>query len=147
MAAGAFVPYDSFVYNVFKGNIDVENDTITAALLDNAYTPNTTTHTQWSHVSAYEVNSGTYPDYSSKPVTCTVSQDGSYRTVIDGTNVDYGDSVTISARYLVLYDNTHANDLLIGYVDLNSGGSTNVSSTSDDFDIAWSADGIYRIDP
>lgn len=71
------------------------------------------------------------------------------RVTFDANDVDFGDSVSISARYLVLWldTGTSGTSYLMGYVDLNDGGTGNVSSTNSDFDVSWATEGIYQIKP
>lgn len=237
MAAGNFIPYDkSFINRVLQQQLPYLLTTVKMALLDNAHTPAPTTDQVWADVSGDEIADG---DYSQQTLTSqTITQDGSNRTVFDAADVDFGDAVTISARYAVVYcdaaqfsirdsrwnweasgsgtneyylqrssadpnlpepsdvlendssmtpgtagslaagewdygDNDSlgystiyvrlADDAdpdskavgyveaeeqwLLGYIDLNDGGSANVSSTSSDFDIAFAAAGMHRVDP
>ena len=147
MAAGNFIPFDEFNFQTAKQAFDFENGTIEAILLDNAYTPDTANHTVIGDVSADEIGD---TDYSRQTLANkSITKDASGRTVYDADDVDFGNSVSISARYMVLALNTGtgSTSYLMGYVDLNDGGSSNVSSTNSDFDVAFSADGIYRVDP
>lgn len=147
MTVGNFTAQASFVYRVARGDIDFLTDTIMAMLLDNAYTP-TAAHDALDDVSAQEVNAGTYPDYARQTLASkTITQDGSLRTVFDAADVDFGNAVTISARYMMLFKDSGVagTSYLLGYIDLNSGGSANVSSVAGDFDVGFNASGIYRI--
>lgn len=147
MAAGTITAFDSFVYHMAQGNIAYLTNTICAALLNNNYTPVTSVHDAWDDVSSHVCTSGDYAvTYLSSR---TITQDSSKRTVFDAADVDYGDSVSISARYMVIYKDsgTPSTSYLLWYVDLNDGGSEEVESSSSDFDIAFHSDGIYRIDP
>ena len=147
MAAGNFIPYDEFVFRLAQQEFDFLNGTMEAILLDDAYTPDTAAHTVIGDISSQEISD---TDYSRQTLANkSITQDGSGRTVFDADDVDFGNSVSISARYMVLALNTGtgSTSYLMGYVDLNDGGTGNVSSTNSDFDVAFSADGIYRIDP
>jgi len=147
MAAGNFIPYDEFVFRLAQQEFDFLNGTMEAILLDDAYTPDTAAHTVIGDISSQEIGD---TDYSRQTLANkSITQDGSGRTVFDADDVDFGNSVSISARYMVLALNTGtgSTSYLMGYVDLNDGGTGNVSSTNSDFDVAFSADGIYRIDP
>lgn len=147
MAAGNFIPYDEFVFRFARQEFNFLNGTIEALLLDNAYTPDTAAHTVLGDVTGQEI---TDTDYARQTLANnTITQDGSGRTVFDADDVDFGNAVSIAARYMVIVLNTGvaSTSYLMGYVDLNDGGTGNVSSTNSDFDVAFSANGIHRIDP
>jgi len=220
MAAGAFTPYTAFLNQLAQQSFDFLGQTIQAALLDDAYTPDPVNDTVWSDISGQEIGDTDYarqtlanktislggpsatldnasptdngdgtvtmpatghPFTAGDPVqiTGTSNYDGGYYilsvgtdtftirasftsetfggsetvqakyVIFDADDVDFGDSVSISARYLVLWvdTGTGSTSYLMGYVDLNDGGSSNVSSTNSDFDIQWSSSGIYQIKP
>lgn len=237
MAAGNFIPYESFPYRMALGQFRYLRDTLEMALLDNAHTPAPTTDQVWADVSSDECADG---DYAAQELAGkTITQDGSTRTVFDCNDVDFGDAVSIAARlavvkstdsqfgvrdatwvwtasgsgtaeyylqrvggtdpdlpapidvlengssmtpgtagslsagewdygdndtlgystiYVRLSDGANPNskavdfveavmEWLMGYIDLNNGGSANVSSTASDFDIGIAAAGLYRMDP
>ena len=103
MAAGTFTPYKEWIYRSDRDEFDYLDDTIKAILLDNAHTIDADNDRVYADVSADECASG---DYAAQTLgTKTITQDGSARTVYDAADVDYGASVTISARYLVLHSN------------------------------------------
>jgi len=149
MAAGAFQMYENGLLNICKNNIDFETATVKAALMTNTHTPSVTTDAAWSDISADEISSVTYTDYAQQTVGVTSLAIVSNLVVFDSNNVSFGTAVTITARYLVIYkyDATPSIAYLIGYVDLNSGGGTAVSSTNGKFEIDWNAAGIYRLTP
>jgi hypothetical protein len=146
MAAGAFLPYQSFVYRTARGDIAWLTDTIKALLATSTYTPNAATHTTLSDITNECADSG----YARQTLgSKTITLDGSGRTVWGAAGLDFGNTVTIAGRYVVLFKDTGTagTSYLCGYVDLNNGGSGNVSSVNSDFDLAWNASGIYRITP
>ena len=67
---------------------------------------------------------------------------------LDANAVAYGDPVTISARYIYVVRRAGASlvagDLILGYMDLNNGGSANVGSTNAEFTVDWdAANGLF----
>lgn len=150
MAVSAFKMYKSFMYRAMRDALLGESNiagTLKAILLDNAYTPSLTGDTLLSDIVADECADG---DYARQNISgLAVSQDGSSNTALDAADVDFGNAVTISARYLVLVWDTgvDSTSYLVGYVDLNDGGSANVSSVANDFDISWNAAGFYVVTP
>jgi len=147
MAAGNFVPYAKFVFHTQRQAFDFLGATIKALLLANAHTPNMNGHEFLSDIVANEIADAGYVRQSLSGKTIT--QDGSNRTVYDADDVDFGNAVSLTARYMALFlDTTVAGtSKLMGLIDLNNGGSTAVSSTNSDFDIGFNAAGIYRITP
>lgn len=147
MAVGPFIPHNVFIEQVFKQNLDFLNSTVEALLLDNAHNPDVAGHTVLADITPDEIGDA---DYSRQTLTGkTVAQDAQGRTVIDADNPDFGDAVSISARYLYLVVNTGtpSTSYIIGYMDLNEGGSSNVDSQTANFDPKFSSEGIYRITP
>jgi hypothetical protein len=145
MAVGAFTFTDPGYLAVRKGTIDLENDTIVAVLVDTAHTPALTEDT-YSDFSANECASADYTSNHPEGLTVTGltwTQTSSRNFKLDGNILNFGDAVTIAARYVYLVRRAGATlvagDLVVGYMDLNDGGSTNVSSTNGDFDVDWNA--------
>lgn len=141
MAVGSFTFTDPGYLAVRKGTIDLENDTIVAILVDNAQTPSVVNDDVYSDVSGNECADG---DYTAQVVANLAWTETSSRNFkLDADDVDFGNSVTISARYLYLVRRAGgslvAGDLIVGYMDLNDGGGSNVSSTNGDFDPGWNA--------
>ena len=140
MAVGAFtLTYDGKL-NWLNGAIDPDTDTLVGVLVDNAHTPSLENDNLYSDISTNECADG---DYS--PVVLTgVALTRSGGTVkLDANIVSYGDPVTISARYIYVVRRAGgslvAGDLILGYMDLNDGGSANVSSTTAVFSVDWNA--------
>lgn len=151
MAVGAFTFTDPGYLAVRKGTIDLENDTIVAVLIDNAQTPSTVTDDLWSDISANECASADYTASFAEGLVMTGiawTNTSGRNFKLDANILDYGNAVTISARYVYLVRRAGATlvagDLIVGYMDLNDGGSANVSSTNGDFDVDWSvANGLF----
>lgn len=139
MAAGAFVLYNEGKEDLFT--VDADAQAYRWALVLAAYTP-AATHVTWSEVSANETVDGDYAQQNATGVSITQTAG---TVTFDIGDVDFGNTVTITAKYLVLIQGTVAGgagtDRLVGYVDLNSGGGS-VSSTSGNFDITINASGI-----
>ena len=69
--------------------------------------------------------------------------------VDSATDVEYGPSVTIEAKWLVVRTGAATatgSHKLVGAVDLNTASATaTVSSTNGDFTIQWNANGLFTI--
>lgn len=149
MAIGAAVAYNKGILHLLQNatpDWDAGASFFTFALLDTTYTP-ANTHTLWSDVSA---NQCTSTDYAPKNVTTRTVTESSGNVYLDSDDANFGAAVTISARYLVCVQTaTQATlapgDKLVFYVDLNSGGSTNVSSSASTFSVQAPTNGWLRV--
>lgn len=134
------VLYGNFVDQVSLGNIDWDNDTINCALLDANYTPDKDNDTLWADVNADEVSGTGYTAGGETLTTKTKTYDSASDTwAFDADDVEWASS-TITARWGVLYDATHADEPLIAYVDFDA----ERSSSEGMFRIAWNSAGIFE---
>lgn len=145
MAAGNCIAYQKGLLAIANGTVDWAGDTIKAMLLTSSYTPNASVDDVLSDIVANEVADVGYARLTLASKTLAIA---SGKVRFDAADLDFGNAVTITAKYLVLFQDTGsaATSKLLWYCDLNSGGGS-VSSTSADFDIAFSASGIYEITP
>ena len=150
MAASAFKFTDPGWLATIKGTIDLENDTIVATLITTTHTPNLETDNLWSDISANECADSDYTTSFAEGLVMTGlawTDTGTRTFKLDAADLDFGNTVTISARYVYILQRTTgtlaAGDLIVGFVDLNDGGGANVSSTAGNFDLAWAATGMY----
>ena len=147
MAAGNFTPYYSAKTDILSGVHNLSSETIVAVLLGAGYTPSTA-HSTWADVSAQELATG--GGYTQGGVALTgesVSLSGAVASWI-ATGQPSWSSATITAKYCVLVKRVGgalaSTDRLIGYVDLNSGGTT-VSSTNGTFSVTIGANTILTL--
>jgi hypothetical protein len=137
MAVGNFTFYNQGKARV--ADIDLDAATVAWVLLTDSYTP-AATHDDWTDISATECADG---DYSEQSVAVTVSESAGTVTLgVSGSEVSFGTSVTITAKYLVAVIGTAGSltgtDKLIGYADLSSGGGS-VSSASSTFKVTYAS--------
>ena len=140
MAAGSWTFYNDFKERFAKADIDLNGDTFKCAMTTSSYTPNVATQSDLGDISN-EVTDGDYARQTLASVT--VTETGGTVTV-DAADISFGSSVSITAKYAIIYDDTHASDALVAYVDLDTGGGS-VSSTSSTFQIAINAAGIFTL--
>lgn len=138
MAVGTFTLTNDGKLNWLNGAIDPDTDTIVGVLVDNAHTPSLENDNLYSDISVNECADGDYAPVVLSGVALTRSG-GTVK--LDANAVNYGSAVTIAARYIYIVRRAGgtlvAGDLILGYMDLNDGGSSNVSSTSSDFVVDW----------
>lgn len=145
MAVGIPKIYEKSLLLIANQSLDFVNDTIKAALLVTAHTVDLATHDFFNDVSGDECADGDYAQItlSGKAITLTAN-----KIRFDFADLDFGNTVTIAARYLLIYKDTTVatTSPVIFIVDLNTGGG-NLSSTNSDFDVALNASGMYEITP
>jgi hypothetical protein len=149
MAIGAAVAYNKGILHLIQNATPDWDDgaaNFTFALLDTTYTP-ANTHALWSDVSLHQCDDA---DYAPKAVTTRAATESSGNVYLDSDDANFGAAVTISARYLVCVQTASAGvlapgDKLVFYVDLNTGASTNVSSSASTFNVQAPTNGWLRL--
>ena len=148
MAAGAFKVYGAAAEAIAKGTIDLDTNTFRMVLVTSAYTPNQSTHSTWTDVSANEVAAGGGYSTHGKLLTCTVNR-LSLVVTFDCDDQSWTSS-TITAKYAVIVKDADANgslastDALVAYCDLESGGGS-ISTTSGTLSITINASGVFTL--
>lgn len=133
--------WNSFKAYIMDGSIDLDTDDIRIALLDSGFTPNSDTQHYWGDISANEVSGDGYSAGGEELTGVDVSiDDTDNEGVFDASDVTWSNS-TITARYAVIYDSTHASDLLIGWFDFTS----DQESASGDFKVQFNAEGLVNL--
>ena len=139
MAAGSWTFYNDFKEHLAKADVDCNSDTFKCLLTPSSYTP-AATHSTISDIT----NECADSDYSRQTLaSVTVTETGGTVT-FDSDDISFGSSVSITAKYAVIFDDTHASDALMCYVDLDTGGGS-VSSTNSTFQITINASGIWTL--
>ena len=139
MAEGDGLIYNNFKEQVMEGEFDLADDTIKVALLA-SYTPDIDTHDEWSDVSGTEESGTGYTAGGEELASKTVTQDdGNDRGVFDAADVTWSGLDVGTPAYAVMYDDTHANDLLIACWELGR------ASNGGDYTLQWNASGIILL--
>jgi hypothetical protein len=146
MPAGPWQRYEVTNNKIERAEIDQVNDTLLAMLLVDGHTVDIVTHQFVSDVVGDEVAGG--GDYTRlTPLTGQTVDLLAGKSLFNIDDLDFGDTVTISARYVVIARNIGAdtsNELL--YIcDLSTGGS-NLSSDQGNFDIGI-PNGVQEVTP
>lgn len=139
MATGNWTLYNDAKERIAKAEIDLNGDTFKAVLLTSSYTP-AGTHS----VLADLTNEVTGGNYARVTLTTVTVSETSGTVTFDSDDIDFGSNTTITAKYCVIYDDTHASDALLCYIDLNSGGGS-VSSSAGTFKVTINASGIFTM--
>jgi len=134
MASGTFVWYGPCLLRMANKEIDLDGDTLKAALASSSYTPNRDTHDDWADVSANQVTGTGW----SAPVTLTgVTVDldtTNHRLRFFAADINASGVTLSDGKHLVIYDDTHASKALIGYVTFDTALAPSAGPLSIDFD-------------
>lgn len=138
MAAGNFTLYSDAKERIAKAEIDLDGHTFKALLCSSSYTPSAS-HSVIGDITNELASTG----YARLTPTVTVAEAGGTVT-IDCTDLTFGSAGnSYTAKYLVIYDDTHASDALLGYVDLDTGGGSVTGSYP--FTITINASGLFTM--
>ncbi len=137
MAAGNFTFYNSGKLDIFDGTTDLDTDSVAVILLGSGYTPDVAAHASYSDVSANEIADA---DYTQQSLPTPAFSESAGTVTFDSGDISFGSNVSIEAKYAVFVKGTATSlvsgDPLIGYVDLDtSGTSATVSSTNSTFSV------------
>lgn len=147
MAATPWAMYGNALEQWGTGGIDFDTDTFRMALVTSAYTPNQSTDSAWSDISANEVANGNGYATHGKLLTVTESRSGLVWT-IDCDDQAWSSS-TITARYAVIVKDGDANgalaagDIPVFWCELEDGAD--VSTTNGTLSVTINASGVYAV--
>jgi hypothetical protein len=143
MAAAAPVPYLEGMLRIMTSEMDLPNDSFKVALLDAAYVPDTGAHLVYADLTD-EITDAGYTAGGLAVTGVAVTKDAG-EVKVDAADIDFGDTVSLSAKYMAFYDDTPVTTKwLLCYIDLNDGGG-NLTSTNSDFDAILHANGLMRL--
>lgn len=139
MAASDWFIYPAAIERAWQGEIDLENDVLKVILLDSGHTPAQTTHDDLADVSVDESANYTRPTLG----TVTWTRSG-LAVTLDAADVEITPSGgNTAAAYAVIYDDTHANDALIAFCNLNGDGSDVTIPDGVPYTLIINASGIF----
>lgn len=137
----ADVIYNRFSYNLGTKKIDLLNDDIRVALLDNTFVPNARTQNVWADISAKEVSGTGYTTLGAALSGKSYNEDDTNGGVwFDSSDITWANS-TITARYAVLFDNSLPGKDLIAAYDF----TTDKISSGGDFVLTVNQNGWFKI--
>jgi hypothetical protein len=110
-----------FLFELVKGNVDVDTDSFKACLMASGYSFNRA-HNVWADVSGSELATGNGYTQDTKTLTAapTVTESGAteYRVSIVWADVSWTTSGVVGPTPgMIIYDDTHGDDIIVGYID------------------------------
>lgn len=123
MAAGTWTVYAEAKEAIYKAEVDLDGHTFKALLLDNGHTPDTTNHDQLSDITADELPSTN--GYARVTISPLVLRTGATTKFYASAPIVWtaNGGPLADIKYVVIYDDSHADDIPVCILDLNSGGS------------------------
>lgn len=140
MAISNITFYDTFLDQLGKKAVNLSTDTFKAALFTSTYAPNSATDGYYASITG-ELSNGS--GYTTGGITLSSVTFSSL--IFDAANIYWDFTGTRTFKYLVLYDDTVVNDLLVGYFTLDNTGASITQNNGDRYPINFSVNGIFRI--
>ena len=147
MPAGTFIVYGAAIEAILKTTIDLDGSTFVGTLHTASYTPSSNADDTWSDVSATECpTAGNYPEGGQSLASVTVTRSGATVT-FDAADLVWSNVTLSAAKYLVVTKRAGGSlvsgDLLLGYVELESGGTVSPSAAA--LTVTWNASGLFTV--
>jgi len=145
MAATAWAIYGNALEKIHDGTIDLDTDSFRMVLVGTGYTPNQSTDTAWSDISANEI-SGTGYTANGKAITQTVSR-SSLVVTFDCDDQSWTSSTLTNVAYAVIVRDADGNgslaagDIPLCWCELEDGSS--VSTSSGTLSVNINASGVF----
>ncbi len=141
MASGTFAWYGPGVHRILKGEIAFATHTFKGGLINSTYTPNVDTDDDWADVSAKEVTGTNWAGAQTLTVTTDIDTTNN-RVRFFVTDISVASVTLTDGKHLVIYDDTHASDALVGYVTFDTALAPSAGPLTIDFD---GTNGVGRI--
>lgn len=135
----ADIIYNRFHYNNGAGLIDLINDDIKAALMTDSYAPNKDDNV-WADISSNEASGTGYTAGGQSLTNQAWTEDDTNDLADFDADNPLWTNCTITARWLVLYDNTMAGKDLICCYDFGE----NKPSSGGDYEVQINANGLFK---
>lgn len=139
MAQGDGVVYNEAKRGLLAGEIDLDGHTLKVALVT-GYSPNIDTDHNWADISGDEESGSGYVAGGATLANKAVTLDsGNDYGKLDADDVTWSSLDVGTPSHAILYDDTHASDILIAYWELTT------ASNGGDYTLQWHADGIITL--
>jgi len=133
----ADVLYNQFVEFMGDGSIDLDNDQFKAALIKNTHTPDAT-DTDFTDISGDELAAGSGYSAGGEILASVTWVESSGVITFDADDPLWASITFTGIRYLAIYDDTHASDLLVCLLDFGE----DKSATAEPFQVVFNSNGI-----
>jgi hypothetical protein len=122
------------------GSLSHTGHTWKLALVKSSYVPNLESDSNWADVSGHEASGGGYSTGGVSLASLARSTSTAGKIIYSANNISLP-NVNITARYGVVYSDTHTSKALICCIDFGE----DKTSSGGNFDIAWPSTGVYCV--
>lgn len=144
MAAGTFTLTNAAKKKLLDGTFDLDTHTFKACLLT-AAVPLTAASAPANYGAITSQVTGTGYTVGGQALASVTLVESTGTVVFDAADVSWAAS-TITAKWIVIYDDSAASKDVVGFMDLdNTSGSTTVSSASGALTVQWYSTGLFAI--
>jgi len=134
--------YDQAIEDIVSGAIDLDSDTLKVILLDTDASF-TATNTDLTDISGDEIANGNGYTTGGATLSNVSVTDSAGTTTVDADDVTWTASGgNIAAFAAAIYDDTHANNRLIAFIDF---GGEIIAGNGTNFNIVWNGSGILTV--
>ena len=141
MAAGNVVVYLTGIDQTLRQSINWASNTFIVALCSHGYTPNYSSHSDWTtDVAGNELTTSGYASRILQNQSVDPTASASH-IAFDADDITFSATATMTAKYAVAYHETTGQ--LLCYVDLETGTTSGVDATQ--VVVQWNANGMFRI--
>lgn len=144
MGAGAWVVHDSVINEMATGNVDTDTDVFKIILCSSSSNAATTSVVALASITGQLSTANGYTQ-NDKTLTVTDSQASGTYTFDADNPVWTASGGSITARYAVIYDDTHASDLVIAHVLLDDTPADVTATDGNTFTITMNASGVFTV--
>lgn len=147
MAAGTFTVYGAAVEAIAEARMDLDGGTFVATLHTGSYTPSSNVDDTWSDVSATEFSTGGNYTAGGQALSSVTTNRSGATVTFDAADLTWSNVTLSAAKYLIVTlragGSLVGGDLLLGYVELESGGTVSPSAAA--LTVTWNASGLFTI--
>jgi hypothetical protein len=148
MAAGNFTYFNLAKKKLGDGTFDLDTHTFKAVLCTSSQAiaatfVGTSTDCRYSDLTAELATANGYTAGGATLGSVTWNQSTGTITW-DAADTAWTLTGAITFKYLIIYDDTSANDNLLGFVDADTGGGS-ISPSAGTLNVGWNASGIFTL--
>jgi hypothetical protein len=149
MAAGNFTVFNIAKLKLVNGTHDLDTHTFKMVLCANSQAIDATfagssANARYADLTGEVAANGTN-GYTTGGKTLTMSVSRSGANVAVDCDDQSWTGATITAKYAVIFNDTAANDDLLGFCDLETGNATGISATSGTIAVNINASGLFTL--
>jgi len=144
MGAGAWAVHDTVIYEMATGNVDTDTDVFKIILCSSSSNEATTSVVALASLTNQLATANGYTQ-NDKTLTVTDSQVSGTYTFDSDNAVWTASGGPITARYAVIYDDTHPSDLIIAHVLLDDTPADVTATDGNTFTVTMNASGIFTV--